>query len=171
MPTPTIPTTACQGRNEGSTPTSVASSASSRPRTTRKSPPRSAIAAVAPLVGIAADHVVGIRSITDGAGKLTYRFEGCGTVADGDASMITYIEGKRCWVNKVVFGDATAKTASDVNRQWERIKEDERIEAAQAAADESGTAGPPRSALDGISTSMPARSWSSSARSRSTRWS
>jgi tetrapyrrole methylase family protein/MazG family protein len=55
-----------------------------------------------------------------------------------------------------VFGDATARTASDVNRQWERIKQDERIEAAQAAADESGTAGPPRSALDGISTSMPA---------------
>jgi tetrapyrrole methylase family protein/MazG family protein len=55
-----------------------------------------------------------------------------------------------------VFGDATARTASDVNRQWERIKQDERIEAAQAAADESGTAAPPLSALDGISTSMPA---------------
>jgi tetrapyrrole methylase family protein/MazG family protein len=55
-----------------------------------------------------------------------------------------------------VFGDATARTASDVNRQWERIKQDERIEAAQAAADEAGSSVPPRSALDGISTSMPA---------------
>ncbi len=44
-----------------------------------------------------------------------------------------------------VFGDAVARTASDVNRQWERIKADER---ASAAA--------PEGALDGISPSMPA---------------
>ncbi|HEX9044531.1 MAG TPA: nucleoside triphosphate pyrophosphohydrolase [Candidatus Limnocylindrales bacterium] len=52
-----------------------------------------------------------------------------------------------------VFGDAVATTASDVNRQWERIKE---VERAQAAADEAGTAEPPASALDGISRAMPA---------------
>jgi MazG family protein len=59
-----------------------------------------------------------------------------------------------------VFGDAVARTASDVNRQWERIKADERAEAATAeeaestkTADRSGAAG---SALDGISPSMPA---------------
>jgi MazG family protein len=51
-----------------------------------------------------------------------------------------------------VFGDAEARTASDVNRQWERIKADERA----AAADEAGTDAPPASALDGISPSMPA---------------
>jgi MazG family protein len=51
-----------------------------------------------------------------------------------------------------VFGDAEARTASDVNRQWERIKATERA----AAADEAGTAMPPRSALEGISPSMPA---------------
>jgi tetrapyrrole methylase family protein/MazG family protein len=51
-----------------------------------------------------------------------------------------------------VFGDAEARTASDVNRQWERIKAAERA----AAADEAGTAEPPGSALDGISASMPA---------------
>ena len=51
-----------------------------------------------------------------------------------------------------VFGDAEARTASDVNRQWERIKAAERA----AAADEAGTAAPAKSALDGISTSMPA---------------
>jgi len=62
-----------------------------------------------------------------------------------------------------VFGDAVAHTASDVNRQWERIKADER-EAAFAA----GTAGAiegaapadgalvAKGALDGISPSMPA---------------
>jgi len=52
-----------------------------------------------------------------------------------------------------VFGEAQAKTASDVNRQWEQIKKAER---AAAEADESGTAEPPKSALDGISRSMPA---------------
>jgi tetrapyrrole methylase family protein/MazG family protein len=51
-----------------------------------------------------------------------------------------------------VFGEAEARTASDVNRQWERIKQGERAEAA-AAGD--GTE-PPRSALDGISRSLPA---------------
>ncbi|HET7725842.1 MAG TPA: nucleoside triphosphate pyrophosphohydrolase [Candidatus Limnocylindrales bacterium] len=53
-----------------------------------------------------------------------------------------------------VFGDAEARTASDVNRQWERIKAAERA----AEADERGDAhgGSPRSALDGISRSLPA---------------
>jgi tetrapyrrole methylase family protein/MazG family protein len=51
-----------------------------------------------------------------------------------------------------VFGDAEARTATDVNRQWERIKADERA----AAADELGGDAPPKSALDGISPSMPA---------------
>jgi tetrapyrrole methylase family protein/MazG family protein len=52
-----------------------------------------------------------------------------------------------------VFGEAEARTASDVNRQWEQIKKAER---AAAAADEAGTASAPKSALDGISRSMPA---------------
>jgi len=61
-----------------------------------------------------------------------------------------------------VFGDAEARTASDVNRQWERIKADERAAAAQAnetrpgSADRSPDATAPKSALDGISASMPA---------------
>ena len=45
-----------------------------------------------------------------------------------------------------VFGEAEARTASDVNRQWERIKQGER-----AAAGEGET----KSALDGISRSLP----------------
>lgn len=51
-----------------------------------------------------------------------------------------------------VFGDAEARTATDVNRQWERIKGDERA----AAADETGGDAVPQGALDGISPSMPA---------------
>ncbi|HEY4753383.1 MAG TPA: nucleoside triphosphate pyrophosphohydrolase, partial [Candidatus Limnocylindrales bacterium] len=46
-----------------------------------------------------------------------------------------------------VFGEAEAKTASDVNRQWERIKQGER-----AAAGTADT----KSALDGISRALPA---------------
>jgi MazG family protein len=46
-----------------------------------------------------------------------------------------------------VFGDADARTASDVNRQWERIKKQERGEA---------EGGPADGALDGISRSLPA---------------
>ena len=58
-----------------------------------------------------------------------------------------------------VFGDAVAQTASDVNRQWERIKADER--AAAASSNEDGQDGQPSAptgvgALDGISPSMPA---------------
>ena len=56
-----------------------------------------------------------------------------------------------------VFGDADASTASDVNRQWERIKADERAGAAAAAGEGSGgTAAPPKGALDGVSRSLPA---------------
>ena len=63
-----------------------------------------------------------------------------------------------------VFGEAHAETASDVNRQWEQIKRVEREDAARAkgadgAPDVDGTATPEpevRSALDGISRSMPA---------------
>jgi len=43
---------------------------------------------------------------------MTYNLQGCGTVPDGTNdgagmftgnSLITYIDGKRCWVNKVIF--------------------------------------------------------------------
>jgi tetrapyrrole methylase family protein / MazG family protein len=67
-----------------------------------------------------------------------------------------------------VFGDAEVRTASDVNRQWERIKADER-RAARAAdtggADAGGADGdgsdaeapaPPKGALDGVSRILPA---------------
>jgi tetrapyrrole methylase family protein / MazG family protein len=46
-----------------------------------------------------------------------------------------------------VFGDAEAATASDVNRQWERIKAAERADAGETPAT--------KSALDGISASLP----------------
>jgi hypothetical protein len=76
--------------------------------------PQDAIAAVSQMAGVAPDHVVGIRSITDGQGKITYDFQGCGPVADRADTMISYVNGKRCWVNKAVFGDTTANA---INRR------------------------------------------------------
>jgi tetrapyrrole methylase family protein/MazG family protein len=63
-----------------------------------------------------------------------------------------------------VFADAEARTASDVNRQWERIKADERAASARRAAEDAAASGRDdpaevaevRGALDGISRSMPA---------------
>jgi MazG family protein len=59
-----------------------------------------------------------------------------------------------------VFGDAEARTATDVNRQWERIKADERAEAGTAATEAGGKGveapTTDRGALDGISASLPA---------------
>ncbi|HEY6014895.1 MAG TPA: MazG family protein, partial [Candidatus Limnocylindrales bacterium] len=52
-----------------------------------------------------------------------------------------------------VFGEAEARTASDVNRQWERIKAAERADAAAGTPGSDPTA--PKSALDGISRSLP----------------
>lgn len=54
-------------------------------------------------VGVKADHVIGIRNTTRG-GRLAPHLQGCGSVKDGADTMITYIDGKRCWINKEVFG-------------------------------------------------------------------
>ena len=55
-----------------------------------------------------------------------------------------------------VFGDAKAETASDVNRQWEQIKRREREDAAALDTEAGARPAEVRSALDGISSSMPA---------------
>jgi MazG family protein len=53
-----------------------------------------------------------------------------------------------------VFGEAEARTASDVNRQWERIKAAEREDAAADGRTDRGATA--KGALDGISGSLPA---------------
>lgn len=74
--------------------------------------PQPWVEAAAARVGVAADHVIGIRLVESG-GKLTANIQGCGGVPDGTNdgngavtgnSLITYIEGKRCWINQVIFG-------------------------------------------------------------------
>jgi tetrapyrrole methylase family protein / MazG family protein len=54
-----------------------------------------------------------------------------------------------------VFGDAEARTAGDVNRQWERIKADERARTREAGVPD-GAVATSKGALDGISGSLPA---------------
>ncbi|MBA2381660.1 MAG: nucleoside triphosphate pyrophosphohydrolase [Chloroflexi bacterium] len=58
-----------------------------------------------------------------------------------------------------VFGDAEARTSSDVNRQWERIKADERAGRqgdTVASAELGAPPKPARGALDGVSRILPA---------------
>lgn len=61
--------------------------------------------AISENVGVNPDHVIGVRPVvTDG--KITPKFRGCGTEADGNTSIINYRFGKRCWLNKELFGVA-----------------------------------------------------------------
>ena len=61
---------------------------------------------VAAEVGIAADHVVGIRNSVEADGRLGYHLEPCGD-APAD-SVITFDQGKRCFINKVIFRQPVA---------------------------------------------------------------
>ncbi len=70
--------------------------------------------------------------------------EGIFDLTDVEATLATKIVRR----HPHVFGDAEAATAMDVNRQWERIKASERADAGETAAT--------KSALDGISPSLPA---------------
>ena len=80
--------------------------------------------------------------------------EGVFDLADVQASIARKIVRR----HPHVFGDAVARTAADVNRQWERIKADERAAAADAEGEDvdgKRRAAGDKSALDGISASLP----------------
>jgi len=62
------------------------------------------VEAFAVRVGIAADHVIGVRAVVDRKGRTTASFQGCGPYPDGNYSIIPYRQGKRCWLNKAAFG-------------------------------------------------------------------
>jgi phosphoserine phosphatase len=64
--------------------------------------PQFIVEAISNEVGVAPHHVLGIRSVVTN-GVITRNLEGCGTIADGDNTMITFDTGKRCWINKVIF--------------------------------------------------------------------
>lgn len=69
--------------------------------------PQLVVDAISEQVGVPADHVLGIRTTLAG-GKTTAALQGCGTVADGVNTIITFDEGKRCWINKVIFREPPA---------------------------------------------------------------
>jgi phosphoserine phosphatase len=61
-------------------------------------------------VGVPPSHVLGIRSMIVN-GLVTSNLEGCGLVADATNTMITFDEGKRCWINKVIYKEQPANQA------------------------------------------------------------
>jgi len=69
--------------------------------------PQEVVEVIAARVGVPADRVVGIRALKDDQGRLRRRLQGCGPVPDG-GGLLTYIDGKRCWINKVIYGDKSA---------------------------------------------------------------
>ncbi|WP_233261307.1 haloacid dehalogenase-like hydrolase [Vitiosangium sp. GDMCC 1.1324] len=79
------------------------------------------------LVGIKPNRVIGIRTVTDARGRVTPHLQGCGTVADGADTLITYDQGKRCWINKVIFHQSA-------EQQLTRVA-DERMRQVFAAGD------------------------------------
>jgi len=78
--------------------------------------------------------------------------EGVFDLADVEASISRKIVRR----HPHVFGDAVARTAADVTRQWERIKSEERSEAAGRDRGGPDAAAAPKGALDGISSALPA---------------
>ncbi len=81
--------------------------------------PQHVVEALSEHAGVPADHVVGIRSVVS-AGKLTYDLQECGPAKDGDNTVMTYDVGKRCWINKAIFGVPADQQMSIPKRPSER---------------------------------------------------
>ena len=56
-----------------------------------------------PGVGIDSAHTIGIFQLTK-RGKLTGHLKGCGGLKDGSDAIMTYIDGKRCFINQEILG-------------------------------------------------------------------
>ena len=54
-------------------------------------------------IGIDPEHTIGVEQIVRD-GRLTTHLKGCGPIADGRDSIITYVDGKRCFINKIILG-------------------------------------------------------------------
>lgn len=54
-------------------------------------------------VGIDREHTLGVVSLVR-KGRLTSHLEGCGPIPDGRDTVITYVDGKRCFINKEILG-------------------------------------------------------------------
>lgn len=62
------------------------------------------VEAFAGRVGVNSDHVIGIRPVLR-EGRIDYGLEACGSNPAGGGTLSTYRQGKRCWINKVIFGE------------------------------------------------------------------
>ena len=63
-----------------------------------------AVEVIAELFTLPSNKVIGVRpQLEPESGKITPDFEGCGSHKDGNQSVITFKEGKKCWLNKVAF--------------------------------------------------------------------
>ncbi len=56
-----------------------------------------------PGVGIDSDHTIGIFQLVEDS-KLTGHLRGCGGLPDGSDAIMTYIDGKRCFMNQTILG-------------------------------------------------------------------
>jgi hypothetical protein len=53
-------------------------------------------------------------------GRITTALKGCGGTADGEDEVMTYIDGKRCWINQAILGiqgEAALQPAPEARRQ------------------------------------------------------
>ncbi len=66
--------------------------------------PKYIIEVCAKKVGIPPERVIGIENVVGPDGKITYDLAGCGPIKDGENRAITFRDGKRCWINTVIFG-------------------------------------------------------------------
>jgi len=67
--------------------------------------PEPIVETFAERIGVDRAHVVGIRTLVDGDGRLTSELARCGPQTEGEsAPIITYIDGKRCFIDEVIFG-------------------------------------------------------------------
>lgn len=73
----------------------------------------------APGVGVPRSHTIGIEQLTT-HGVLNGHLAGCGGIADGDDSIMTYIDGKRCFINKEILG---LKGTAQLERAPKRMRQ------------------------------------------------
>ena len=68
-----------------------------------------------PGVGINSAHTIGISQLLH-KGKLTGHLKGCGGLPDGSDSIMTYIDGKRCFINEIIVGVKGSQALRPVRR-------------------------------------------------------
>lgn len=65
--------------------------------------PQAFAEAMAESVGLPPNRAIGIRPLLDDYRNITAHVPGCGPAPDGEDTVMTYNEGKRCWINKLIY--------------------------------------------------------------------